>query len=329
MNAILNVTTKILAYADEQATSNPRLRFVDWLRDVSGVPVRDPKSEAHQVPAGQTLTIFDTTRATTLDSTTAFGIALLPTTDATRYRITWTGGTNPTLRTGRSLTPNGIVVTLTVNPNATLSVSAASSLFGSVVAGDQVFLPNTTTGDATSPFSVLNSGYWVVLSKTDVQNIVLVRPPGQDFEGVSEVVTPTANSQLRAYSSSGVQIGDSVDITAGFSQATQLTFDIVAVTDLFVEIQSTLPLPTESGILPGATGMVFYVETKSFLYVEAQAEIIIRLNGDTGNTQRVQSTDPSDLAKPGQYMKRGPVWSLVLFNRGTQPVDVTVIHAEG
>lgn len=329
MDATLNVVTKILAYADQQVNSQPRLRFVDWVRDISGIPVRDPLSSGHQV-AGQTaVTIFNGTRATTLDGTTAFSVALLPLTESNRYRFTWTGGTNPTLRTGRGLTPTGILLTLTVNPNATLTVVAASPLFGSVLVGDEVFIPHTTTGDAANVFSVLNAGYWQVLSVTSTTQITLVRPAGQDFEGASEAVTPASNSQLRAYSAAGVLIGDSADITAGFNLGTRKTFDVLAVTDAFFEVLSTTPLATESGITPGATGLVFFSDTKDFLYVEARQEIIVRLNGDTGNTQRVTPVDPSDPAKPGVYMIRGPIWRLDLFNRGATAADVTVISAEG
>lgn len=329
MDATLNVVTKILAYADEQANSQPRLRFVDWTRDISGVRVRDPRSEGHQVPGQSVLTVFNGTRATTLDGTTAFSVALLPLTDANRYRFTWTGGTNPTLRTGRGLTPTGVLLTLTVNPNATLSVVAASPLFGSVVVGDQIFIPHTTTGDAANVFSVLNAGYWEVLAVASATSITLVRPAGQDFEGASEAVTPTSNSQLRAYSAAGVQIDDSVDVTAGFNLATRKTFDVVAVTDVFVEVVSTTPLATESGIMPTAAGMVFFSETKNFLYLEARREIIVRLNGDTGNTQRATPDDPSDPLKPGPYMIRGPIWRLDLYNRGATAADVTVITSEG
>ena len=261
MDATLNVVTKILAYADQQVNSQPRLRFVDWVRDISGIPVRDPLSSGHQV-AGQTaVTIFNGTRATTLDGTTAFSVALLPLTESNRYRFTWTGGTNPTLRTGRGLTPTGILLTLTVNPNATLTVVAASPLFGSVLVGDEVFIPHTTTGDAANVFSVLNAGYWQVLSVTSTTQITLVRPAGQDFEGASEAVTPASNSQLRAYSAAGVLIGDSADITAGFNLGTRKTFDVLAVTDAFFEVLSTTPLATESGITPGATGLVFFSDT--------------------------------------------------------------------
>jgi hypothetical protein len=157
----------------------------------------------------------------------------------------------------------------------------------------------------------------------------MVRPTGTDFEGLSEAVVSTSNSQVRAFSSAGVQVEDAVDISAGFATATQKTFEVVSVTDLFFEVISTSPIPAQTAITPGAAGMIFYTETKEFLYIESSQEIAVRLNGDTGNTQRVTPVDSSDPNKPGVYMKRGPVWQLTLVNRSTSLAQVTVIHAEG
>lgn len=328
MQATLNVVTKIIAFADEQISSNPRLRFVDWLRDVSGASVNDPKSEGHRLLPGETLTVFNGTRATTIDGSTAMSLALLPVEDASRYRITATGGTSPGFRIGRNLTPTGIQLDFTVNANATMSVHSVSPLFGAVLAGDMVFIPSTPTGDSANVISVINSGYWIVLSVAGNQDITLVRPAGQDFEGITESAIPSSDNQFRAFSPNGVQIGDSVDISAGFAVAAQRTFEVVAVTDVFVEIVSTDPLPNQTGIYPGPSGMAFYSETKQFLYVESSQEIVVRVNGDTGNYQRITPVDSSDPNKPGSYMRRGPTWSLVLYNRSPVTASVTIIHAE-
>jgi len=325
MQATLNFTAKIVAFGDAQVSSNPRLRFLDWTRDVSGVAVTDPKIEAHRIEPGQALSIFTGVRPTTIDGTTAFGLALLAVENASTYRITHTGGANPGLRTGRSIAASGVALTFTVNANATMTLSAASAIFGSVVIGDHVFIPHTTTGDAANVISVLNAGYWTVLGVTSSQVITLVRPTGQGFEGIGEVVSPVSNSQLRIYSAAGVQIGDRLDISAGFSTPAWQIFEVTAVTDLFIEFVSTTPLATETAIVPGAAGMSFYTEAKSLLYIEASQEVVPRVNGDTGNFQRTTPFDPSDSTKPGFYARHGPTWSLVIFNRSAVAADVTVL----
>jgi hypothetical protein len=328
MDASFNITYKLLAFADPQLTSDPRLKHVDWTRNVSGIPVRNPSGPGYTIAPGATVNIFSGVSPTTLDGTTTFSFSLLPVEGASRYRFTWTGGTNPTLRTPRNLTPTGIALTFTVNANATVSVSSASPVFAGVVAGDGVFIPHTTTGDAPNLISVLNAGYWVVLGVTDTQNITLVRPTGQEFEAVGETVTPASNSQFRAYSDAGVQVDDSVDISLGFAPTVQTTFDVASVTDAFFEVVSTEPLPNQTGILPTAAGMVFYNALKQFVYIETSQEIVVRVNGDTGNFQRVQPIDSSDQMKPGPYMRWGPTWSLSLYNRSAATANVTIISFE-
>lgn len=328
MDSTLNVSTKILAFADAEISSNPRLKNVDWYRDISGMPVADPRSEAHSIAPGASKTIFDGTFASTIDGTTAFDLTL-STLDASRYRIAHSAGTAPGIRTGRALALNGISVTFTVNSNATMTVSVpAGPDFTAVQVGDHVFVPHTTTGDASSPVSVLNAGYWEVLAKASSVNITLVRPTGTDFEGITQTVALTSSAQLRAYSAAGVQIGDSVDITAGFSLSTRKTFEIVVVTDLFVEIVSTTALAAQAGILPGATGLVFFSTNKLFLYIEANQECAVRVNGDTGNYQRLSPPDASNTLWPAQYMRRGPTWLLTIVNLSATTVNVMVIHAE-
>jgi hypothetical protein len=328
MDATLNVVTKILAFADAEISSNPRLKAVDWLRDISGVPVADPQSELYTIAPGGSRTVFDGTFASTIDGTTTFDLSL-STLESSRYRMTHTGGTAPGIRTGRGLTLNGIAVTFTVNANGTVTITVPpGSDFTNVQVGDNLFVPHTTTGDSSSPISVLNAGYWEVLAKTSNTNITVVRPSGTDFEGVTQTVNLTSNTQIRAYSADGVQVGDSMDITAGFSLSTRKTFEVTAATDLFVEFTSTTPLAAQSGILPGATGLVFFDENKQFLYIEANQECAVRVNGDTGNFQRLSPPDASNSLMPAQYMRRGPTWLLSIVNLSSTSVNVVVIHAE-
>lgn len=328
MQALLNFTTKILAFGDPQASSNPSLRFIDWTRNVSGVAVNNPKVESHRVDPGATVSVFSGIRTLTIDGTTAFSLALLGLDGANTYRMTHTAGAVPGFRLSRGIAASGVALTFTVNPNLTVTLSAASALFGSVVAGDHVFVPHTTTGDSANVISVLNAGYWVVLGVTDTQNLTLVRPSDQDFEAIGETITPVSNNQLRIYSSSGVQIGDSIDITAGFSTAARQTYTVSAATDSFVQFTSSTPLPPQTGIVPGAAGVSVFADAKRLVYIETTQEVVVRINGDTGDYQRTTPFDSSDTTKPGFYGRHGPTWSLVIYNRSPLPSDVTVLLVE-
>lgn len=327
MQATLNLATKIIAYGDQTVSSNPRLRFVDWLRDMSGIQVSDPRSESHRLEVGATKTIFDGVRTTNLDGSHTFSISLLATEQASRYRLTTTSATDPEFRIGRALAGNTFDLTFTVNSNGTVTLVSSDPLFGSVVAGDEVFIPHLSTGDNANVISASNAGYWVVLSVSSTTQLVMSRAAGEDFEGVSETVTLTDDDQIRAYTAAGVQVGDALDISGAFSLAARRTFEVAAVTDAFIEFVSTSPLPDENGIVPTAGQMVVYEEIKSFLFIESSQEVAVRLNGDTGDTQRITPVDAS-AGKPGVYMKFGPAWSLTLVNRSSSAADVTIIHAQ-
>lgn len=329
MDATLNVTLKLLAFGDKSVNSNPRLRYVDWNRDASGIQVRDPKAESHSIDPGATKLVFDGTRATSLDGTSAFAVSLSPL-DPSRYRITWTGGTNPTFRTDRALALSGIAVTVAVQTNSTviMSVPAGPPNFTGVNAGDTIFIPDASTGDVAGPFSPLNGGYWQVLAVLSGSSLSLARFAGADFSATNEVVTLTSNSQLQAYNAVGVQVGDKVDINAGFAISTRKSYEVVAATQTFIEVLSTTALPPETGITPGAAGMIFYTDCKSFLYVEADQEAAIRLNGSTDNSQRLSPIEAGNPDRPGIFLKRGPAWSLSIINRAPVTLNVVVIHCE-
>jgi hypothetical protein len=163
---------------------------------------------------------------------------------------------------------------------------------------------------------------------TDSEHIQLMRFTGESFEGASETITLTSNTQFQAFSSAGVQIGDHVDISAGFASATRKTFEVTSVTHNFIEVSSTTPLATETGVTPTASGMLFYTDNKSFLYVEGDQECVVRVNGDSGNSQRLSPIEAGNTDKPGVYMRRGPTWSLSIVNRSTSSLNVTILHAE-
>jgi hypothetical protein len=206
------------------------------------------------------------------------------------------------------------------------TLNTASPEFAGVVVGDTVFVPNTNTGDSANVFSAANSGYWTVISVVSTSSLQLARPAGEDFAATPETQTPVSAAQVQIFSASGVQVGDAVDISAGFSFSD--TFTVAAVTANFFEVVSSKIIPSEVGVTPGASGMIFYTDTKNFLYVEVDQEAVVRLNGASGNFDRLSPREPGSPTMPGVFMKLGPVWSLVIVNRSTVTLSALVIHAE-
>jgi hypothetical protein len=325
--ALLDIHSSHLIYGDTQVvTANPKRVYVDWSRHHNSVQVERPESKSFVVEPGQSLSLFSGSRSTAIDGTTAFALTLNPAL-ASVYRLTATGGAAPAFRTARSFSPSGVALTLTVNNNATLELSMGSGTFNAQV-GDTVLLPGTTTGDSASPFSPLNVGLWIVVGATTTK-LTLVRPVGTDFQGVGEVVTPSTNAQLLIYSAAGVQVGDKVEISAGFSSVTQQAFLVSAVTPSWIEFTSTQALPLETGITPGAAGMTFYTSVKRFVRVEVDQEAVLRFNGDTGNTNRLAPRVAGDADQMAHLEKWGPTWQLVVVNRSTTAsMVVNTISAE-
>jgi hypothetical protein len=327
--ANLDLYSITLATADAVESNSPNLKFVEWKRTIRAIPVENPKVEGLSVAPGVEATIFDGSRTLTLDGTTAFSIALDPIA-SDKYRFTATAGTDPGFRTDRGLDLTGVALTLTEQANGSLLVAAgAGTPFAALQVGDEVFVPGMMTGDASSPFNSVNQGRWSALGVGAAgANVTLVRPAGQEFQGLSETVTPVSAGQLLGYSAAGVQPGDTLDVSAGFAVPVQRSFEIVAVTSKWIEVQCSQPLAADSGILPGVAGFKIYADAKRFVQVEADQECALRFNGDTGSSLRLSPWVAGDPEQVAGFVKVGPAWTLKVLNRSTQTLKLTVISAE-
>jgi hypothetical protein len=318
MNSFLTITNKSVAYTDVEPTSQPLQKSFDWTLSLKNLSVLDPKSFGGTCPASSSVVVFDGTRATTLDGTTTFSVALSTLDAGVRYRFTWTSGTNPTLRTDRGLTLTGQSVTVAVNANSTVNVILGGGSFTGVVAGDIVYIPGPATGDsATTPFNAANHGFWVVLAVVSSTNIQLGRPAGDSFSASGEIVVLTSNAQVQAFSAAGIQAGDNVTVSAGFAVSTRKTFVVDRVTSTWFEVLSTAAIPSESGVVPGATGMVFYTDGKRFLHLEVDQEAVAQFDGDTGESVRLSPVQAGDPRQPAWLEKHGACHKLVVVNKSS------------
>ncbi len=327
MRSKLNLSSNALSFNDSSTTNNPKRKPFDWTREVRGLSVENAQTYPGSIPVGSSVTVFDGIRTTTLDGTTAFTTTLSTLDPDSRYRFTWVSGTNPTLRTTRGLTLNTFDVTFTVNVNLTVNVTTTGS-FSGVVEGDTIFIPNTTTGDSANVISTENSGFWQVLAVVSSTNLQLQRLSGESFEATGETVTLTANAQFVAFSAAGVQAGDSVAISAVFAVATQKTFTIDKVTHLWFEVLSTSAIPAESSKTPGATGLIFYTNSKRYVRIETDQEACVQFNGETTQTVRLSPWQAGDDSQPAWLEKVGSAYKLVIVNKSSTQLEYTVLAAE-
>lgn len=323
IDATLTVLSKCLAYSDTSSQSNPKLRHFDWARSTESVAVRNPRNVPLTVEPQEEVTVFNGVRSTSIDGTTQMTLSLSPL-SSSRYRLSWDGvGTAPAFRTDRGLALSGTTVGIVVNPNATVTATSLTGGFAGVLAGDALFIPGPTTGDSATPFSPLNEGLWTVMTASST-DLVMRRPTGTDFVGVAESVSVLSDLSMQAFSAAGVQIGDELDITAGFVASTRNTYEIVAVTPEWVEFTYTAPLAVESNVVVTATGVSVYSAAVRWARIESDQECAIRLNGDTGSYVRVSPCQGT----PGWFEKFGTVYSLKIVNLSGNTASVIVFSAE-
>jgi len=86
----------------------------DYTKNFQLIPVENPRTVLSQINPGATLTAFNGSVATTIDGTTQFTTSINYILNST-YRFSWTGGTNPTLKTNRNLTLSVASVMVAVN----------------------------------------------------------------------------------------------------------------------------------------------------------------------------------------------------------------------
>ena len=322
----LNLTAHVLAFEDALANNNPQLRPVDWRRALTGVQVDAAWPEVVHLAPFEEAAVFSGARALTADGTTQYALTLSPLA-SDRYRLAWTGtGAAPGFRTARALALATGNVTLTLNANLTVTVtSSLGSVFGAVQVGDTLHIPGVTTGDSAL-FDPMNEGDWTVLAAS-AASLTVARAPDAVFSGATETKAVAANTQVQAYSAAGVQVGDTLDVTAGFAPSARRSYVVAAVTARHVEFTSGAPLAAET-VVPGAAAVALYGAAKTFVYVETNQEVAVKLNGATDESCRVEPIIAGDPNRPGLFWKTGTTYSLSVRNRSAAPARVFVIVAE-
>jgi hypothetical protein len=325
------ISNRVFAYNDTYISNNPLRKYVDWARNYMDLEVSNPKSNPYKIAARETVNVFSGLVSTSIGADTKFTLAISPV-NTSHYRFTWTGvGVNPVFRTNRAIVTTGKTYTWLANGNLTVTLtSSLTNDFSAVAVGDWVYVPDTSLGDSiATPFDALNSGYWYVISKDSTNTILQIyRGDSVDFEAYSGAFAATGAADMVIYSASGVQIGNKVDVSAGFTANVQQLYTIAGVSPTWVEIVATGALPVTQTAVPGVSGMLFYNTSKNFILVEYDQECVIQINGDVTLVNRLAPWIPGDKEHTGQYMRTGPTWSMNIINKSIAELNVVVITAE-
>lgn len=321
----LNLIYGILAYEDTSTgvNNNPSQRIPDFSRQYYGISVSNPQGQVFSVPPNASLTLFDGTRTVNLSSTSAFA---LTNPSGSTYRLTSTAGPSPAFRTART---TGVDATSTfnisINNNALVNLTQTSGTapnFTTAQPGDVLYI---ATG---SPFSVLNEGYFPVLSVTTTQ----VSFQNNNAAAESNITLGSSfASQFRIFSNDNVQAGDTLVISSGFSTITQGSYEVTAVNTDFIEFTSSQPLPLETAVV-GASGLTIYSNAKFIVHVETNQNSVLRLNGDLTDNNKVEPLlldDGNIQGIRGIFSKIGSAYRAVLVNKSpANTASIFVFTAE-
>ena len=318
----LNFLVYLNAYADASPTNAPSRNNFKWTRDVNGLSVNNPNSLEFSLAPGETRTLFNCMRTLTQDGTTQYSIALAPVAGQnTTWQLTWSGGTNPGFRTSRTSGANATTqVTVTQNGTVLTFSSTGGTPFSLISGGVQV-------GDFVqigSLFNILNQGQYQIIALT-ATSFSIVNAFGA-AEGPYTLGSGFA-SQIDIFSAAGVQVGDTLLITSGFSPVTQGAYIVTAVTDMWVRFSSTATLPTEGPIT--TEGIVFYFDAQRLVYLESNQKVTMVINGQSGN-----EIDPlagaCGCAIPGTgiFLRTSTIYSMTVTNASQNTASLYLASVE-
>lgn len=127
-----------------------------------------------------------------------------------------------------------------------------------------------------------------------------------------------------------VQIGDKMVLSAGFSSASFGTFEVSEATPSWVEVRISYPngIPLETGVVPTASGMIFYSSAKKLVMVASQGKASVKINGSTSDSTVVEPLEANNPEKPGLYIQQGTVYSLSIKNLSVDTIEAIVASVE-
>lgn len=316
----LNLLIHINGYEDENPTNNPSRNNFRWNRDIQGIDISEPSSRSITLGAGQSHDLFSGTVATADDATTTWDIALKAGTSST-YRISHNSGTLPNFRTPRAIgadattevtvTKNAKVVTFTATGGTLYDLDAAGLIVGDVVR-------------IGSGFNQLNQGKFTIVSFS-TNSFSVVNEVGQAEGPVT--LGASFEDQIKIHGQDGVQIGDKVDITNGFSPVTHGTYEITDVADDYIEFFSLDSLPQETGVSNSPAAFSIYRDAKGFIYIESDQDLDIRINGENV-TNQIRPLVAGTTRKPGVFMSSASIKSASISNTSQSIANIFYVTAE-
>lgn len=319
----VNLQVQLIAYNDKKTSNNPSIRVGDLSYRIIGIQSENPSTQTVKVLPGETADVFSGVRSTQISGSTSFDVTK-PNSTLDVYRFSHNSGTAPAFRADRQISiDNTSVFGITVNgPIATLTNTGGTAIVTTNVQVGDVLLIESGAGPSSS-----NQGRFIVLSKTSTSVSF------QNLNASSQSFTVADFTKLQIFSNgtpNQVQIGDKMVLSAGFSSASFGTFEVSEVAPSWVEVRISYPngIPLETGIVPAASGMIFYSAAKKLVMVASQGKASVRINGSTSDSTVVEPLEPNNPEKPGLYIQQGTVYSLSIKNLSIETIEAIVASVE-
>lgn len=312
----LNVLLHLNGYEDENPTNNPTKNNFKWTVDEQGIDIQEPESKLLKLQSGQSLSLFSGEVSISDDNTTTYDISLKNDT-ANTYIIAHNSGTSPDFRIAKSLGHDSTTI-VCVEKNGPLLTytSTAGTIFDLVSGGVQV-------GDEVrigSNFNLSNQGKYKILSFT-ATSFTVENPSGVEENNI--ILGLEFASQLQIYSADGVQVGDKVRLSSGFSSVSFGTYEITDVSPQSIEIYSIRNLPEETN---KQTQLEIYNNSKKFIYVESDKKVSMTIDGvSVGN---IENLNAGTCLKNGFFIKTGESYSASITNLSNDTATIFYVFAE-
>jgi hypothetical protein len=306
------------AYEDSCTSNSPKQSNFKWTREVSNFNISSALSETFQVAAGQTQSLFSGTRILSQDNTTAYSLALAPF-QTSIYQLTYNSGTSPVFRTLRVIgTDATSQVTTSLNGPILTYTFTGGTLpdLSSVQVGDNVLI-----GSAFNAQNQGTTGIWQIVSVTS-SSFSVVNSTGI-IEGPITLGGGFAN-QIRIFSAAGVQIGDTLAITGGFSPVSRNAYQITLVTDYYLQFSYAGSLPSEG---PITTEVSVYSMAKTLVYLESDQSIELLLNGANSGPIVIPTISNGSIF-PGMFLLNSNIYSLSVVNNSINQANITLLSTE-
>jgi hypothetical protein len=300
------------------SSNAPKQSNFRWTRELTNESISSALSETFQIAPGQTQSLFSGVRTLSQDNTTNYSIALAPL-QTNIYQLTYNSGTAPAFRTLRVIgTDATSQVTTSINgPILTYTFTGGTlPSLASVQPGDDVLIG--------SNFNLQNqglTGIWQIISVTS-NSFSVVNPTGI-VEGPITLGSGFAN-QVRIFSAAGVQIGDTLAITGGFSPVSRNSYQVTLVTDYWLQFSYAGSLPSEG---PINTEVTVYTMNKTMVYLESDQPVELLLNGAVSGPIVVPVVS-NGVPFPGMFLLNSNIYSLSVINNSINQANITLLSAE-